>query len=280
MDSPTQNAGAGMPVVQSGMSMRTQILLVVGILLIIAAAVVYFGPRYGVDVGRFFAAEPSLLGPPITNSVKLYPVVDEQASKVQFVLEAGDHEITGFQFRAGISDAAFANVSGLTGSTLFSQILEPAHLLASDTLSFAAGVPAGQPGALSTTTVATIDYSLPADTTAKQVCVTVDMANTIVTAKGVDTNVLDMALAGWSNTACIQLATVTVTPAPFATVQAPLRGDVNGDGRVDIQDFNIVVANFGKSSATLALQGDENNDGKIDIVDFNAIVTFFGTTTI
>lgn len=348
MDTPT-------PVVQmSGMSGRTKMLMVVSVLVIIAATVVYFGPRYGIDIGRFFAAEPGALGPPVTNSVKLYPVIDEKASKVQFVLETGDREITGFQFRAGISDAAFANVSGLIGSTVFSQILEPAHLLAGGILSFAAGVSASQPGALSTTTVATIDYSLPADTTAKQICVTVDMTNTIVTAKGLDANALDMTLAGWSNTACIQLITATVTPVPSIssftatpdsitsgqssvlswavndatsvsidngvgtvtgtsvsvspvmakiytltatgpggvatksvtvsvalptiTVPAPIRGDVNSDGKVDISDFNIVVANFGKTPDSAVL-GDENKDGKIDIVDFNAVVTFFGTIT-
>ncbi len=340
---------------KAGMSTRTKVLMVVSVLVVIAAAVVYFGPRYGIDIGRFFAAEPSLLGSPVTNTVKLYPVFDQAASKVRFVLETGSYEITGFQFRAGISDATFTNIGGLAGSTVFSQVLEPAHLLADGSLSFAAGVPAGQPGALSTTTVATIDYSLPTDSTAKQVCATVDMANTIVTAKGVDANVLDMALTDWSNTACIQIVVATTTPGPSIssfiaipdsitsggssvlswtvsnatsisidngvgivtgtsvsvspttakiytltatgpggtvtatatvtvvqptiTVQAPIRGDVNGDGKVDISDFNIVVANFGKMPDSVVL-GDENNDGKIDIIDFNAVVTFFGTTTI
>ena len=345
----------GTPVVQaSGMSARTKVLMVVSVLVVIAAAVVYFGPRYGIDVGRFFAAEPGALGPPVTNSVKLYPVFDEAASKVRFVLEPGDLEITGFQFRAGISDATFTNVSGLIGSTVFSQILEPAHLLAGGILSFAAGIPAGQPGALSATTVATVDYSLPTDSTAKQVCATVDMANTLVTAKGVDTNVLDMTLAGWSNRACVQSIVATATPGPSIssfiatpdsitsgrssvlswtvsnatsisidngvgavtgtsvsvspvtakiytltatgpggiatatatvtvaqatiTAQAPIRGDVNVDGKVDISDFNIVVANFGKVPSSAVL-GDENKDGVIDIVDFNAVVTFFGTIT-
>jgi len=357
MDTPTQNAGAGTPVVQaSGMSGRTKTLMLIGVLLIIAAAVVYFGPNYGIDIGKFFAAEPAPLGTPVTGVVgaRLYPVFDQTASKVQFVLEPGDLEITGFQFRATVTGAEF-DMSGFIGRTVFSTVLEAAHLLADGTLSFAAGVSAGAVGATSTMTVAAIDYIVPASLVATDTlpCVTIDMANTIVTAKGVNTNVLDMGLSGWSNRACVSasakvptvdaftatpasitsgqstvlswtvsnasgisidhgvvindpqvtsvsvspattttytltatgpggsaMATVTVTIAqPTTTVLAPIRGDVNGDRVVDISDFNIVVANFGKVPSSIVL-GDENGDGKIDIIDFNAVVTFFGTLTV
>lgn len=340
-----------MPVGQPGMSGRTKGLMVVSVIVIIVAAVVFFGPRYGLDISRFFAAEP---GTPAPNMVKLYPVFDPVTSKVRFVLETGTYEITGFQFRAGISAATFTNIGGFTGSAIFNQILEPANLLSDGSLSFAAGVPSGGTGATSTTTIATIDYTtLSADTAATQICVTVDMTNTIVSARNVDANVLDMGLNGWSNKACIPIIAPTATPAPSiitftadpvsitsgqtsvlswtvtgatsitingastdtrtsisvsptittsytlvatgpggtamasitvtvvqptTTVLPPIRGDVNGDGRVDISDFNIVVANFGKVPSGTVL-GDENKDGKIDILDFNAVVTYFGTIT-
>ncbi len=344
----------GTPVVQaSGMSARTKVLMVVSVLVVIAAAVVYFGPRYGIDVGRFFAAEPGALGPPVTNSVKLYPVFDEVASKVRFVLEPGALEITGFQFKAGISGADF-DIKGFAGSPVFQQELEAAHIATDGALSYAAGVTAGSPGAISKTVIATINYALLPSFAAAPTCVTVDIRNSIVTARGIDTNVLDMNLIDWKNAACTTAASdapvisaFTATPAaissgqssvlswvvtdatdisiansldkslitgtgtsatvspmgtttytltaaglggsasaavtitvaqPAETVPVAIRGDVNIDGKVDISDFNIVVANFGKVPSSAVL-GDENKDGVIDIVDFNAVVTFFGTIT-
>ena len=56
-----------------------------------------------------------------------------------------------------------------------------------------------------------------------------------------------------------------------------LRGDVNGDGRVNLQDFNVLAANFGKRER-LFTQGDLNYDGVVNLTDFNLLAGAFGAT--
>lgn len=62
---------------------------------------------------------------------------------------------------------------------------------------------------------------------------------------------------------------VVPTPTPSA-----VPGDANGDGHVNILDFNIVVSRFGQSGA--AVPGDVNHDGKVNILDFGLVVSHFG----
>ena len=69
------------------------------------------------------------------------------------------------------------------------------------------------------------------------------------------------------------LPTATSTPTPTPTPVGKL-GDVNHDGKVDIFDYNILVANFGKTGS--AVTGDINHDGKVDIFDYNILVANFG----
>jgi len=51
-------------------------------------------------------------------------------------------------------------------------------------------------------------------------------------------------------------------------------GDMNADGKVDLDDFGILKANFG-TGTTLA-QGDTNSDGKVDLADFGILKANFG----
>jgi len=51
-------------------------------------------------------------------------------------------------------------------------------------------------------------------------------------------------------------------------------GDANGDGRVNILDFNIVISFFGQSGSGIA--GDVNGDGTVNILDFGLVVSHFG----
>jgi len=53
-----------------------------------------------------------------------------------------------------------------------------------------------------------------------------------------------------------------------------LLGDLNGDTRVDILDYNILVANFGQIGANLI--ADITKDSKVDIFDYNVLVANFG----
>ncbi len=54
-----------------------------------------------------------------------------------------------------------------------------------------------------------------------------------------------------------------------------LRGDVNGDAKVDRNDFNTFAANFGRKGATFS-QGDFDYDGQVDLEDFNLLAGQFG----
>jgi hypothetical protein len=55
-----------------------------------------------------------------------------------------------------------------------------------------------------------------------------------------------------------------------------LRGDANGDGAVNKEDFDILSANFGNTNATF-YDGDFNYDGTVDSEDFNLLLNHFGT---
>lgn len=51
-------------------------------------------------------------------------------------------------------------------------------------------------------------------------------------------------------------------------------GDLNGDGRIDIFDYNLLVSNFDKTGT--GIKGDINTNGKVDIFDYNLLVGNFG----
>jgi hypothetical protein len=52
------------------------------------------------------------------------------------------------------------------------------------------------------------------------------------------------------------------------------RGDIDGNNKVDIHDYSILLTNFGKSFP--GVQGDIDNTGKVDIHDYNILLTNFG----
>ena len=56
----------------------------------------------------------------------------------------------------------------------------------------------------------------------------------------------------------------------------PLPGDVNGDGAVNLRDFNILAGNFGRTSGVTRSTGDLNGDGRVDLQDFNLLAGNFG----
>ncbi|MBI4504490.1 MAG: hypothetical protein HY691_03060, partial [Chloroflexi bacterium] len=72
--------------------------------------------------------------------------------------------------------------------------------------------------------------------------------------------------------------------APF---NVTLAGDTNGDGRVSIADYSLVVTHFGKSMAsadwrdatTRPWRADLDGDEAVDVVDHSIAVTRFGTST-
>ena len=56
-----------------------------------------------------------------------------------------------------------------------------------------------------------------------------------------------------------------------------LRGDFNGDGRVNLDDFNVLAANFGQSDRSYE-HGDANYDGRVNLDDFNILASRFGAS--
>ncbi len=50
-------------------------------------------------------------------------------------------------------------------------------------------------------------------------------------------------------------------------------GDFNGDGKVDILDFNTLIIHWGMTSGATKADGDANGDGKVNILDFNILIT-------
>lgn len=77
----------------------------------------------------------------------------------------------------------------------------------------------------------------------------------------------------------VQLPSPTLTPSgspsPTPTLP-PLPGDINGDSKVDIFDYNLLIADFGKTTPTPA---DIDGNGKVDIFDYSLLVANFGKTT-
>ena len=56
-----------------------------------------------------------------------------------------------------------------------------------------------------------------------------------------------------------------------------LRGDANNNGIVNLQDFNILAANFGQTGRDFT-QGDFDYDGLVNLRDFNILASRFGTS--
>ena len=71
------------------------------------------------------------------------------------------------------------------------------------------------------------------------------------------------------------LASGTALPSDYSTEFLFLQGDADHDGRVNLQDFNILAANFGQSPRDFT-QGDFNYDAVVNLDDFNVLASRFG----
>jgi len=56
----------------------------------------------------------------------------------------------------------------------------------------------------------------------------------------------------------------------------PALGDTNGDGDVDADDYNTLIAQFGSSGPPETLTADFNEDGRVDLYDFTLMRANFG----
>ncbi|MHB1162973.1 MAG: chitobiase/beta-hexosaminidase C-terminal domain-containing protein [Minisyncoccota bacterium] len=62
----------------------------------------------------------------------------------------------------------------------------------------------------------------------------------------------------------------SITTTTTTNTGSSLIGDINGDGAVDILDFNALLVQWGQSGANLA--ADLNHDNIVDILDFNILI--------
>ncbi|MEM7682806.1 MAG: dockerin type I domain-containing protein [Planctomycetota bacterium] len=71
----------------------------------------------------------------------------------------------------------------------------------------------------------------------------------------------------------------------FVTIPNPLGStpmfdsDFNGDGNVDLLDFDILASNFGTVGGATMADGDANGDGNVDLLDFDVLAGEFGSTS-
>ena len=69
----------------------------------------------------------------------------------------------------------------------------------------------------------------------------------------------------------VQQATSTATTT--VSIANKAKGDANGDNKIDVLDFNLLMVNWGSTnSGNLA---DFNSDGKVDLLDFNAMMIWW-----
>ncbi|MEM7682392.1 MAG: PEP-CTERM sorting domain-containing protein [Planctomycetota bacterium] len=77
------------------------------------------------------------------------------------------------------------------------------------------------------------------------------------------------------------LITAADVAALNALIGGGVDGDANGDGDVDLLDFDILAGNFGAGPGAVggASIGDFNGDGAVDLLDFDILAGNFGFTS-
>jgi hypothetical protein len=73
------------------------------------------------------------------------------------------------------------------------------------------------------------------------------------------------------------LGTGVAASGSLVLKQELLPGDINGDGLVDVADYDIWAANVGATNATWS-QGDLNGDGLVDVADYDIWAANVGAT--
>ena len=76
-----------------------------------------------------------------------------------------------------------------------------------------------------------------------------------------------------------------MTPSPnrlprhaLDRARSTIPGDANLDGKVDVNDLTIVLANFGQTTGMNWSTGDFNGDGRVDVNDLTIVLSHFGSS--
>lgn len=172
------------------------------------------------------------------------------------LLTTGTYSVTAVKVVAQLSGNAYFAGAG-TGTPLFPEVLvQPAISPNLATFTVGSGPSGGQSG--SRLQVGQLAIRVPPDARDGDIITVLITPESQVSAVGYPGNVLR---SGGS-------VRLTVVSRPS------VRGDADGNGKVDIFDYNIVVSEFGKTGP--GLRGDVNRDGKVDIFDYNLVISNFG----
>jgi hypothetical protein len=83
-------------------------------------------------------------------------------------------------------------------------------------------------------------------------------------------NSFNYTFPAFSTVAIILNQNLLPSPSPSPS----LAGDVDGNGKVNIFDYNAILSDFGKTGTNLA--SDLNKNGRVDIFDYNIVLSNFG----
>ncbi len=98
---------------------------------------------------------------------------------------------------------------------------------------------------------------------------------TIVNADGTDNGVVGKSFYVYS-AKNLSAPTVSRWLVTFKTPATAKVGDLNGDNVVNALDYNILLADFGKTGTVGFTPADINKDGKVNILDYNLLSANYG----
>lgn len=95
-------------------------------------------------------------------------------------------------------------------------------------------------------------------------------SSTSLTKQVIPQNQLYTSLTSSASPSLAPAASQTASATPAASIKP---GDTDGNGNIDIFDYNTLLTNFGRTGT--GLLGDFDNSGKVDIFDYNLLLTNF-----
>lgn len=167
-------------------------------------------------------------------------------------------------------DKTRLQLNNLTASTAFPTVLKSATI---DGTTGTASITLGSPPDSPVTTIAevvTLDFSVKSNASAGNAGVAV-VNTSKAAAVGETGNVI--VSSGYGSAT---VAVVVPSPSPSPVFN---RADLDQNGRVWLEDYNILVSVFGQTNPVPGwIRADIDKNGKIDIYDYNILVTEFGKT--